>query len=77
MTEKHKKELTYEIIRDAACGNEEAEELIFDYYEPYIIRLSKIPYIDKHGNVNYTIDEDIYISFKMKLHELIINFKVA
>ena len=47
------------------------------YYEPYMIRLSKIPYIDKHGNVNYIIDEDIYISLKMKLHELIINFKVA
>lgn len=77
MTEKHKKELTYEIIMDAVCGNEEAEGFIFDYYEPYIIRLSKIPYIDKHGNVNYIIDEDIYMSLKMKLHELIINFKVA
>lgn len=77
MTEKHKKELTYEIIRDAVCGNEEAEGFIFNYYEPYIIRLSKIPYIDKHGNVNYTIDEDIYMSLRLKLHELIINFKVS
>ena len=77
MTEKHKKELTYEIIMGAVSGNEETEGLIFDYYEPYMIRLSKIPYIDKRGNVNYIIDEDIYMSLKMKLHKLIISFKVA
>ena len=72
-----KKELTYEIIRDAVNGNEEAEEFIFDYYESYIIKLSKIPFIDKHGRVSYIIDEDIYMSLRLKLHELIINFKVA
>ena len=72
-----KQELTYEIIRDAVNGNEEAEELIFDYYEPYIIKLSKLPYIDSDGKVAYMIDEDIYMSLKLKLHELIINFKVA
>lgn len=71
------KDLTYEIIRDAVNGNDEAEEFIFDYYEPYIIKLSKIPFIDKHGQVSYIIDEDIYMSLKLKLHELIINFKVA
>lgn len=72
-----KQELTYEIIRDAVNGNEEAEELIFDYYEPYIIKLSKLPYIDSDGKVAYMIDEDVYMSLKLKLHELIINFKVA
>ena len=72
-----KQELTYEIIRDAVNGNEEAEELIFDYFEPYIIKLSKLPYIDSDGKVAYMIDEDIYMSLKLKLHELIINFKVA
>ena len=41
MTENHKKDLTYEIIRDAVNGNDEAEEFILDYYEPYIIKLSK------------------------------------
>ncbi len=71
------KDLTYEIIRDAVNGNDEAEEFIFDYYEPYIIKLSKIPFIDKHGQVSYIIDEDIYMSLRLKLHELIINFKVA
>lgn len=41
MTENYKKDLTYEIIRDAVNGNDEAEEFILDYYEPYIIKLSK------------------------------------
>ena len=78
MSPKEKKnDLTYEIIRDAVNGNAKAEEIIFDYYEPYIIRLSKIPFIDKHGQVSYIIDEDIYMSLKLKLHELIINFKAA
>lgn len=72
-----KSELTYKIIKDAVCGNDEAEEIIFDYFEPYIIKLSKLPYIDNSGDVAYVIDEDIYMSLKLKLHELIINFKVA
>ena len=61
-TNDKKKGLTYAIIRDAVNGNTEAEEFIFDYYEPYIIRLSKIPFIDKQGQVSYIIDEDIYES---------------
>ena len=40
MTNEAKNELTYQIILDAINGNSEAEELIFTYYEPYIIKLS-------------------------------------
>lgn len=72
-----KPDITYKILYDAVNGNDEAEEFIFDYYEPYIIKLSKIPFINKQGQVSYTIDEDIYMSLKLKLHELIINFNVA
>lgn len=79
MKNKHfkKSDLTYEIIKDAVNGNDEAEENIFDYFEPYIIKLSKLPYIDNSGKVAYVIDEDVYMSLKLKLHELIVNFKVA
>lgn len=70
-------ELTYELICEAVQGNSEAEELIFDYYEPYIIKLSKVPYIDDEGNVKYMIDEDIYMNLKLKLHSLILGFKIA
>ena len=72
-----KSDLTYKIIKDAVNGNDEAEEKIFDYFEPYIIKLSKLPYIDNSGEVAYVIDEDVYMSLKLKLHELIVNFKVA
>lgn len=72
-----KSELTYEIIRKAASGDEEAEEAIFDYYEPYIIKLSKIPFINENGKVCYIIDDDIYMSLKLRLHELITNFEVS
>ncbi len=79
MKNKHvkKSDLTYKIIKDAVNGNDEAEEKIFDYFEPYIIKLSKLPYIDTSGEVAYVIDEDVYMSLKLKLHELIVNFKVA
>ena len=79
MKNKHvkKSDLTYKIIKDAVNGNDEAEEKIFDYFEPYIIQLSKLPYIDNSGEVAYVIDEDVYMSLKLKLHELIVNFKVA
>lgn len=73
----NKVEITYDIICEAAKGNCEAEELIFDYYEPYIIKLSKVPYIDNEGNVKYMIDEDIYMNLKLKLHSLIQGFKIA
>lgn len=73
----NKAELTYEIICEAVKGDFEAEELIFEYYEPYIIKLSKVPYINNDGNVKYIIDEDIYMNLKLKLHSLILGFKIA
>lgn len=72
-----KKILTYEMICEAVNGDTEAESMIFDYYEPYIIKLSKIPFIGDDGQVRYTIDDDIYMSLKLKLHELILGFQTA
>lgn len=69
--------LTYEMIGEAVNGNIEAEDMIFDYYEPYIIKLSKIPFIGDDGQVKYIIDDDIYMSLKLKLHELILGFEIA
>ena len=77
MMNENKSELTYEMICDAINGNEKAEELILAYYEPYIIKLSKIPVISTTGKIRYVIDEDIYMSLKMKLHELIIGYEIA
>ena len=72
-----KVKLTDEIIRMAILGNEEAEEAIFDYYEPYIIKLSRVPYVNNSGRLKYEIDKDIYMSLKLKLHKLIMDFKIA
>lgn len=72
-----KPELTNEIICAAVNGNEEARDFIFDYYEPYIIKLSKIPYINDDDQVKYVIDEDIYMDLKVKLQKLILGFQVV
>ena len=76
-TNKSNKDLTYEVICAAVNGDYDAEEIILDYFEPYIIKLSKIPFIDKHNKVSYMIDEDIYMSLRLKLHSIILNFQVA
>ena len=70
-------DLTYEMICKALDGDESAEEQIFNHYEPYIITLSKIPYYDIDGTLKYRIDEDIYMSLKLKLHEVVRSFKIA
>lgn len=72
-----KQELTYEIIKDAKYGDENAIEVIMEYYEPYIITLSKRPYCDQEGLVKYYIDEDLYMTLKLCLREAIQNTKVA
>lgn len=77
MMNENKTDLTYEMICDAVNGDERAEDFILAYYEPYIIKLSKIPVISTTGKIRYVIDEDIYMSLKMKLHELIIGYEIA
>lgn len=69
--------LTPKLICEAISGAEEAQEKIFEHYEPYIIKLSKIPYYDDEGRIKYKIDEDIYMSLKLKLFEVMYKFKVA
>ena len=74
---KEKVELTYEMIHAALSGDEMAKEQVLGHYEPYIIKLSKGPYFDEEGNIKYRIDEDIYMSLKLKLHEVMLVFKIV
>lgn len=69
--------LTEDIICKALGGDDMAEELICEHYEPYIVKLSKVPFYDNDGNLRYRIDEDIYMSLKLKLHEVILKFRAA
>lgn len=67
--------LTYEVICDAISGDEAAEEQIYAYYEPYIVKLSKVPYYDNNNQLKYKIDEDIYMNLKIKLYEVLLKFR--
>lgn len=73
---KEKVELTYDMIHAALSGDETAREQILEHYEPYIIKLSKVPYLTEEGTIKYRIDEDIYMSLKLKLHEVFLSFKI-
>ena len=74
---KTRSELTYEIIENALAGDDGARELILEHYEPYIIKLSKIPFYDDQGHMKYKIDEDFYMCLKLKLHEVLLSFKIT
>ena len=69
--------LTYDLICKATTGDEAATEKIMEYYEPYIIKLAKIPFYSCDGKVCYKIDEDIYMHLKLTLQEAILKFDVA
>lgn len=69
--------ITEDMICRALSGDEIAEEKICEHYEPYIVKLSKVPFYDNDGNLRYKIDEDIYMSLKLKLHEVILKFRIA
>ncbi len=77
MKNSHAKDLKYETICKAVQGDESAEEEIFKHYEPYIIKIAKVPFYDKDGELRYEIDKDIYMCLKLKLHEVIRRFSVA
>lgn len=69
--------LSAELICNALAGEEDAQEKIFEHYEPYIIKLAKIPYYTEDGEIRYKIDEDIYMNLKLTLFEAMHSFKVA
>ena len=68
--------ITYQILFDAVHGDSYAENLIQAYFEPYIRKLSRIYLQTPNGVIHRMLDEDIYISLKLKLHELIIGFEL-
>lgn len=69
--------LTYEMVSNAVGGDEVAREQICNYYEPYIIKLSRVPFYDKEGQLQYKIDEDIYMRLKLTVYEVIQTFRIA
>ena len=66
--------MTYQILYDAVHGDSYAKNVIQAYFEPYIRKLSRIYIQTPNGVIHRVLDEDIYISLKLKLHELIIGF---
>ena len=66
--------ITYQILSDAVHGDSGAENMIQTYFDPYIRKLSRIYLQTPNGVIHRVLDEDVYISLKLKLHELIIGF---
>ena len=68
--------LNYDVILSAKNGDKEAINLIYEYYEPYIIKLSKIPVCNERGESVYIIKEELYLMLRAKLYELIDKFQI-
>lgn len=75
MNNKQNKELRYDVIIKAVNGENKALEIVFEYYEPLIIKMSKIP-IYEDGSVKYVVKQDLYITLKSKLYDIIRKFNV-
>ena len=75
MNNKKKQELNYDVIIKAVSGENKALENVFEYYEPLIIKMSKIP-IYEDGSVKYVVKQDLYITLKSKLYDIIRRFNV-
>lgn len=75
MNNKQNKELKYDVIIKAVNGENEALESVLEYFEPLIIKMSKIP-IYENGSIKYIVKQDLYIALKSKLYDIIRRFNV-
>ncbi len=64
------------MLFEAVHGDSSAENLIQAYFDPYIRNLSRIYIQTPNGVIHRALDEDVYISLKLKLHELILGFEL-
>ena len=75
MSNKKKRILTYDVIIRAVNGENDALENVLEYYEPLIIKMSKIP-IYEDGSVKYIVKQDLYIALKSGLYDIIKKFNI-
>lgn len=75
MNNNQKRNLTYDVIIRAVNGENDALESVLEYYEPLIIKMSKIP-IYEDGNVKYIVKQDLYIALKSRLYDIIKKFNI-
>ena len=68
--------ITYQMLSDAVHGDPNAENAIQIYFDSYIRKLSRIYLQTPNGVIHRVLDEDVYISLKLKLYELIIGFEL-
>jgi hypothetical protein len=67
---------SYLTIKEAINGDIEAISRIANHYQGYIIKISRIRYIDQYGRVRYSIDEMMLHQLRSKLVSQIFRFKI-
>ena len=68
--------LSYELIKDAVSGNEEAINKMISIYDPYMKSLATRELLDDNGDEYIGIDVDLYDRLKKKLLYIIHNYKL-
>jgi hypothetical protein len=69
--------LPFRIIKAAARGKVNAINKVLEYYQGFIITLSKRKYYDEDGNTHYFIDEEIRRTLETQLIVRILQFNVT
>ena len=69
--------LPYPVIVAASNGEVQAMKQVLNYYDGYIISLSKRTLYDEYGNSYICVDESIRQRLQSKLIVAVLKFKIA
>lgn len=74
---KKNKHLPFDVIVAASYGDENAIEMILNFYDGYISKLSLRPMHDDYGNVYMVIDSELKGRIQTSMINMILNFEIT
>lgn len=73
---KKNKHVSFDVIVAAADGDEKAIEIVLNFYDGYISKLSLRPMHDDYGNVYMVIDSELKGRIQTAVMNMILNFEI-
>jgi hypothetical protein len=74
---KKNKHLHFDVIVAAADGDENAIEMVLNFYDGYISKLSLSPMHDDYGNIYMVIDSELKGRIQTAIMNMILNFEIT
>ncbi len=74
---KKNRKLPFDVIIDASDGDEAAIEMVLNFYDGYISKLSLRPMHDDYGNVYMVVDSELKGRIQTAVMNMILNFEIT